>query len=749
MLIDVVGGPLRAGSFFASSSPAGRGSPRAAGALRPHARALAVGLVLGLPLLVAAQPAGGSDADASAAAPAQSLERVVVTATRGSKAIEKIPGAVTVIASEEIRTQTLVAEDLSQVLAVLAPSYAPSRQKLTSFGESMRGRSALLLFDGVPQSNPLRNGAREGYFADPSLIERIEVISGASAVQGLGATGGIINFISRTPRAPGTRHSVELKYGTQGRSQDALWKAGYTLEHKADFDLLLHVGGTRRGVGVDGNGQRLGLEAVQGDTQDSRAGDVFLKLGRDFGEQRLQFSYNRFRLEGEGDWKPVPGDRKTGLLTGAAPGTPPGQPPRNDVRTASLEWTHQNLGGGQLRAQAYKQDFSALYGATAATTFQDAAIAPLGTLMDQSEVVADKAGLKLSWVRPDLFVNGLELTTGLDWLRDTSQQRLATTDRIWVPPLKFQSTAPFAQLEYEQGPLTLRGGLRYESARLRVDSYKTLAYYKNTAVQGGERSFDQWVKSLGAVWRLGGGWSTFLSYNEGFGLPDVGLVLRAVATPNQSVDRLISLEPVVTDNRELGLAWRGRLGSFSASVYDSRSDLGSQIRVDANTGVGAVQRVPVHVKGLEFSGELKPWRDWSFSASYARTRGKTAAQAGAPMDVDLGARSQGPDKLVLAAAWQFAPRGQARLQATRLASREINLGRVVGTARLEERFQGYTLVDFAATYGTRWGDFGVGIENLFDRQYVGYYAQSNPAGTNDDYFAGRGRTLTLSWRRGF
>ena len=203
-----------------------------------------------LPLSLALLPLLAVLAATAQTAAEPALERVVVTATRGSKAIEKIPGAVTVITAQEIETQTLIAEDLSQVLSVLAPSYAPSRQKLTSFGESMRGRTALLLFDGVPQSNPLRNGAREGYFADPSLIERIEVISGASAAQGLGATGGIINFISRTPREMGTRQRVELKYGTQGHSDDALWKAGYTLEHKSDFDVLLHVGTTLRGVGA-------------------------------------------------------------------------------------------------------------------------------------------------------------------------------------------------------------------------------------------------------------------------------------------------------------------------------------------------------------------------------------------------------------------------------------------------------------------------------------------------------------------
>jgi iron complex outermembrane receptor protein len=47
------------------------------------------------------------------------------------------------------------------------------------------------------------------------------------------------------------------------------------------------------------------------------------------------------------------------------------------------------------------------------------------------------------------------------------------------------------------------------------------------------------------------------------------------------------------------------------------------------------------------------------------------------------------------------------------------------------------------------GDFGLGIENLFDRQYIGYFPQANPGGTNEDYFAGHGRTYTLSWRRTF
>ncbi|MGV8922745.1 MAG: TonB-dependent receptor [Thermomonas sp.] len=681
---------------------------------------------------------------------ASTLDRVVVTATRGSKAIDKIPGAVSVVTREEIDEQLLVSEDLSQVLATQVPGYSPSRQKLTSFGESLRGRTPLILFDGVPQSNPLRAGAREGYFADPSVIERIEVVSGASAVQGLGATGGIINYISRTPREEGTRHTVDLKYGTQFERDDATYKAGYLLEYKRRFDALLYLGRTLRGVGVDGNGDRLGIEGTQGDTQDSEATDVFAKFGWNYGAaQRLQFSFNQFRIAGDGDWARVEGDRVAGIPTSAVRGEPLGVPPRNRVRTVSAQWSHTDFAGGDAIVQVYTQDFAASYGAGIFAAFQDAQVAPVGTLVDQSEIIADKAGLRASWTRPEFLVEPLELTVGLDWLSDKSRQRLAATGRTWVPELDFRSLAPFVQIEYESGPITVRAGARREQATLNVANYTTLATYGRQQVQGGERSFTQWVENIGAVWRFAHQWSAFAAYSEGFGLPDVGLVLRAVNRPDQSVDRLIALEPVVTDNREIGVTWTGTQGSFTASAYESLSELGSQVRVDSATGIGSIARVPIRVKGVEFAGEWRPHRDWTLLTTYATTRGKTAAAAGQPLDVDLGARSQGPDKLVGAVRWAITPAVSARLQAARYDSRHINEGRRAGSARLEENFEGYTVADLAISWASSRGTFGLGIENLLDRQYIGYFSQSNPGGTSSDYFAGHGRTFSFSWRRTF
>ena len=167
---------------------------------------------------LAAQQPGPQPADpaanqqAAVAAPetpvAQSDEQddnggaVIVTGSRTPKAIDKIPGAITVVTPAEVQRSLLLTEDPTQVLAKTVPGYSEASQTLNTLGETMRGRTALYLFDGIPQSTPLRDGSRNSAFTDMSVVERIEVIGGASASEGIGAAGGVINYISQ-PRDEG------------------------------------------------------------------------------------------------------------------------------------------------------------------------------------------------------------------------------------------------------------------------------------------------------------------------------------------------------------------------------------------------------------------------------------------------------------------------------------------------------------------------------------------------------------------
>src|SRR3546814_2666774 len=118
---------------------------------------------------------------------------------------------------------------------------------MSSFGESLRGRQPLYMVDGVPQSTPLRDGARDAHTIDPAMIERIEVIHGANALQGIGASGGIINIITkRAPREDGaTFHDISIGASTALPSEDdgAGYRGSYLFGTKQGaFDF---VGGLR------------------------------------------------------------------------------------------------------------------------------------------------------------------------------------------------------------------------------------------------------------------------------------------------------------------------------------------------------------------------------------------------------------------------------------------------------------------------------------------------------------------------
>lgn len=174
----------------------------------------------------------------------------------------------------------------------------------------MRGREPLYLIDGVPQSNPLRNGARAAYTIDPLMIERVEIIHGASAIQGMGASGGIINIVTKSAEQ-GANHEVNVGFSapTSETSEGLSYRSGY-LFRGASGDVSAVAGVQLRSTGmyVDGNGQLIGVDTAQGDTMDSDSYDVFAKLGyRIDAGQTVEVMLNHFDMEGNGDYSSVGG----------------------------------------------------------------------------------------------------------------------------------------------------------------------------------------------------------------------------------------------------------------------------------------------------------------------------------------------------------------------------------------------------------------------------------------------------------
>jgi len=709
--------------------------------LRPLVAALALGGVVVLP--AAAQQAAAPASPASAASAAAAADnRIIVTGTRSPKAIDKIPGAVTLVTREDIQHTLAVTEDATAVLARTVPGYAEASQAMSNTGENLRGRVALRLFDGVPQGSPLREGTRNATFTDMGFVGRIEVINGPSASEGIGAAGGIINYISKVPTKYGDEVSVSARYTSQFKDDSAGWKLGVNYAHKEDhWDFLAGVSRIERGMTYDGNGRRIGLN-TSGSVADSTADNLFVKGGINFGandEQRVQVSLSKFKIVGNGSYRLVDGDRATGSTnTSEKPGLFGTLSEMNDFSQLAASYRHNDLWGGTLTLDAYFADQFMRYPAENGTDRQDPLIAPLGTLVDQSEIRTRKRGLRNSYAKGDVFgVTGLELRGGVDLTQDTASQWLALTDRLWVPPMRYRSIAPWLQASYDIGPVTLSGGLRREDGTLSVNDYTTTYFRNRVFVQGGELSYTANLPNLGLVWKLPAGWSVFVATGKGFTLPNVGIPLRNINYTGQSVAGILDLQAVIVKNNEIGFNWRGAMGSLGGSYYKSKSDLGQSLSIDPVTNDLLLNRQPMHINGYEFSGELKASADLKLNVVYSHTSGKTWFTPGGPITRELGVLDVNPDKLGLSATWKFIPQADVQLGATKLRSRDLNEG-----TSAEEHTSGYTLFDLSANYD--WGRGGkttLGVENLTNKFYI--LSWSQVVGFRN-YWSGRGRVVSLS-----
>ncbi len=112
-------------------------------------------------------------------------------------------------------------------------------QGRTNYGQNMRGRSALVMIDGV-SLNSIRTISRQLDAIDPFNIERIEVLSGASSIYGGNATGGIINIITKTPSKKGISGETELGIRT-----------GFMGKDDHDFRAAQSIAGKAKNYSVD------------------------------------------------------------------------------------------------------------------------------------------------------------------------------------------------------------------------------------------------------------------------------------------------------------------------------------------------------------------------------------------------------------------------------------------------------------------------------------------------------------------
>ncbi len=686
---------------------------------------------------------------------------IVVTAARTQLPPSALPLTIDIIDSETLDRQVQISGSTIDAVSALLPSFSPTREKLSGSGESLRGRSPLYAINGIPQSTPVRDGSRDGYTIDPFFIDRVEVIYGSNALQGIGGTGGVVNQVTAgAPKADGVTVRTLLQ-GTVGNTLDpeamggkVAALAGY---RAGAFDATVGAAFERRGVFQDGRGNNIGVDGTQGEIQDSDSWSVFGRFGYQLSPSaRLEVIANRFELEGNGHYVLVPGNRALGIPASSTRGAQAGDLPSNRAELLSAALTDDDLGGGTFAVQAFFSRTRDVFGGLVTDTFQDPTIDPTGNLFDQSANKSRKLGGKVSYERAMPGLEDLTLTAGFDVLFDRTEQYLVQTGRAWVPETDFRSLAPFAQanLALLDGLVRLAGGVRYEDVQLKVGDYETLASYgasdsddlstyRPVFVAGGKPSFNDVLWNGGVIVEPIAGLRAYGSYAEGYTIADVGRILRGIEDEGVDIDNYLALEPVISNNREVGLEWKRGAIDAGVSYFWSSSDLGSLL-VLGQDGIFSVSRQPIEIEGLEASLAWRtPLPGLSLSAAYSQIEGQTDSNdADDLVNNDLDGANISPDRVNLAADYRSGP-FSARMQSRFYLEREFN------DASVDTDFEGYTLIDAFIAYQTGIGEFALAVQNLTDEYHLTYDSDTVRTFDNNRFYSGRGRTFTVSWRDEF
>ncbi|MFN4096005.1 MAG: TonB-dependent receptor [Sphingomonas sp.] len=711
---------------------------------------MSVASITALPLLALAllAPVAARAASDPAPEPDES-DQVIITAARTELPASALPLTVDVIEKEKLDQQVAIAGSVVDAVANLSPSFSPTRQKLSGAGETLRGRSPLYAINGIPQSTPVRDGSRDGYTIDPFFLDRVELIYGSNALQGIGATGGVVNqVVAKAPASDGFSGRALLQ-GSAGNGFDGNGLGGKAAALVAwrggAFDVTVGGAYEKRGVFYDGAGRIIGVDDAQGDTMASKSWSAFARLGWQLNDTaRLELFANRFELKGDHDYIQVPGSRATNTPSTSRRGDPAGDPVSNRVETVNLTLTDSDLAGGKLVLQAFFNRTNDVFGGSITPTFQDSSIAPDGTLFDQSVNKSRKLGARFSYERQ--FADMLTATVGFDSLWDETAQSLMWTGRDWVPPTTFRSLAPFVQLNLGlfDDKLRLAGGVRYEDVKLKVDDFVTLASYDSRAVGGGNPSFRDALINGGVIFEPVKGIRAYASYAEGYSIADVGRILRAIREENVDIDTYLDISPVVSNNREIGVeVKRGPLDA-SATYFWSSSDRGGLLVLNA-AGVYDVERRRIEIEGLEINLGLRlPVDGLRASIGYAHLAGRTDSNKDDVVDIDLDGANISPDRLNLALDYANGPL-TARVQTGFYLARTFNHTLNPNAYNPATAFEGYNLTDAVVRYDTGFGGVTLAVSNLFDADYITYNSDTVSVADNARFFSGRGRVFTLGF----
>lgn len=746
---------------------------------------LAIAVATGVNVTAQAQDAS-QNADAGAGTTV--LETIVVTGGRSPQQISETAKTVYVVESEEISSQANAGKSVQQILADTIPSFdAASDGARTSYGQNLRGRTALVLIDGVSM-NSARGLSRQFDSIDPFNIARIEVLSGATSIYGGNATGGIINIITKMGKdAPEGLHSevtVGAESGFAGSQDFDRFAKGAVTYNAENWDARMSISGNRSGAYYDGSGTMVTPDIVQTSTAFNKRLDFMGSVGFQIDDtRRLELSGQYYDSKQDSDYGLYYGAGLGGFLTRnpslfeTRDGYNSDFTPRTQRTMFNATYTDEDFLGQQLLLQgAFRKERISFAPFPASNSFSP----PYGFYFGGSQQNTDYFLGKAALVAEP--TEKLKITYGIDADHDamSSHQNVfdyATAsssgglnfDTLGIaglyPDIKVSTVAGFAEASYEATDrLTINGGARYQFVHTKVGDFVGagpqvgMIQGQGTSadtIPGGSVNYDDFLFNAGATYEISNSQQVYANFSQGFELPDpakyygVGtytLVGGRYVLGNSVNVADSALQAIKTNSIEAGYRFDDGTYTVETAAFYSLSD--KSITLDRTSFAVNVLNEDKRVYGLE--GKLGAKLDHGFDVGILGQWVRTDVKSNGGWHTAT-IQNASVSKLGSYVGWTNDA------LSVRLSGQHIfDL-----TDAQNFKIDGYTLFDLTGGYKFETANttLNFGIQNLFDTDYTTvwgsrakalYGASVGQAVGNKIFdYKGRGRTFAVSLTKVF
>ncbi|WP_311327668.1 TonB-dependent receptor [Capnocytophaga sputigena] len=676
-----------------------------------------------------------------------SLEEVVITANRIKEKKTDAVANVTIIDQKKLQQFIKIAPDMSHLIGMIEPAMSLSTNTTNNRYQNLRGRSILVLIDGIPQSTPLRATDRDIRSIDPAAVERIEIVKGATSIYGNGAIGGIMNIV--TKKSP--KNVIFGGQTTIGASARDSFKEnrgfGYRFNQQfygnyKGFSYLVDAAMNQTGSAIDGTGEYISPRYGLGDV---RTYNGLVKLGYQFDDDnKVEAMYNFYQslqntplVASGGKYLERP---RIGVYDTKDPAAQDEGMRYN--HNAYIKFNSNNIfKRTDLELSAFAQHQYAIFDYRK----HNARSPRWESSSGQATVKGEKYGIRTQLTSKFLFSENVftQLLYGADVLIDKTSQPLVD-GRYWMPELTSYNSAPFLQTKTTFFQYyVLKAGLRYDYIDVSVPNYEVLRL-RNTDprvyVKGGDLTYNNLSPNIGIAYNQFKYFQPFISYSQGFSIFDLGRTLRAAKA---DVLSKINTEPVKTENYEAGAyAELSKYVHLSGSYFYTYSKLGSDLK--SVSGFWVVDRTPQKVYGFEVNADIFPTKWLTLGGSFISFEGKKKSTEDGDWDGYMSGTSIP------------APKATAyiRVTPTEYSYLQVNYLHTGSRDRFSPDNRGvytegegivYPIDLFSLSAGYTFNksfSLALGIENLTDKVY--YTPASMLVARDAEYARGNGRYFNLS-----